>query len=91
MYKIFIRRWLSFAVGYPSPWVILRHGLSFAVGYPSPLVILRRWLSFAVGYPSPLAYYGHIQSRIIEKDFQRGGQSSSKNGIAKYAVKSNYQ
>ena len=36
MYKIFICRWLSFAVGYPSPWVILRRWLSFAVGYPLP-------------------------------------------------------
>ena len=56
MYKIFIRRGLSFAVGYPSPWVILRRGLSFAMGYPSPWVILRRGLSFAVA----ILRRGHI-------------------------------
>ena len=62
MYKIFIRRGLSFAVGYPSPW-----------------------LSFAVGILQP-------QPKQDQREgLQRGGQSSLKNGVAKYAVKSNYQ
>ena len=87
MYKIFIRRGLSFAVGYPSPWIILRHGLSFAMGYPSPWVILHRGLSFAMGYPSPwvILRRGHITATFkvgsSRRTFSAAGSLHRRTGL----------